>query len=73
MKLVVVSRTAFAGYELPERGTIVLGRSGKSDLRIDDPSITRMHAKLHLVGGERERERGRGARPIRASTSTDRL
>jgi transcriptional regulator with PAS, ATPase and Fis domain len=53
MKLVVVSRTAFAGYELPERGTIVLGRSGKSDLRIDDPSITRMHAKLHLASGDR--------------------
>jgi two-component system response regulator AtoC len=49
----VVSQAAFAGYELPERGTIVLGRSEKSDLRIDDPSITRKHARLHLVGGER--------------------
>ena len=53
MKLVVVSQAAFAGYELPARGTIVLGRSEKSDLRIDDPSITRRHAKLHLAGGER--------------------
>jgi two-component system response regulator AtoC len=48
LKLVVVTPTAFSGYALPGRGTIVLGRSEKSDLRIDDPSITRMHAKLHL-------------------------
>jgi transcriptional regulator with PAS, ATPase and Fis domain len=48
LKLVVVSRAAFASYALPARGTLVLGRSEKSDLRIDDPSITRRHAKLHL-------------------------
>jgi transcriptional regulator with PAS, ATPase and Fis domain len=48
LKLVVVSQAAFAGYALPAHGTIVLGRSDKSDLRIDDPSITRKHAKLHL-------------------------
>jgi transcriptional regulator with PAS, ATPase and Fis domain len=51
LKLVVVSQAAFAGYALPSRGSIVLGRSEKSDLRIDDPSITRRHARLHL--GER--------------------
>jgi transcriptional regulator with PAS, ATPase and Fis domain len=51
LKLVVVSQAAFTGYALPSRGTIVLGRSEKSDLRIDDPSITRRHARLHL--GER--------------------
>ncbi len=51
LKLVVVSQAAFAGYALPARGAIVLGRSEKSDVRIDDPSITRKHAKLHL--GER--------------------
>jgi transcriptional regulator with PAS, ATPase and Fis domain len=48
LKLVVVSQAAFTGYALPARGTIVLGRSEKSDLRIDDPSITRRHARLHL-------------------------
>jgi two-component system response regulator AtoC len=48
LKLVVVTQAAFSGYALPARGAIVLGRSEKSDLRIDDPSITRMHAKLHL-------------------------
>jgi len=51
LKLVVVSQAAFTGYALPSRGSIVLGRSEKSDLRIDDPSITRRHARLHL--GER--------------------
>src|SRR5271156_6861354 len=53
LKLVVVSQAAFAAYELRARGTIVLGRSEKSDLRIDDSSITRRHAKLHLAGSER--------------------
>jgi two-component system, NtrC family, response regulator AtoC len=48
LKLVVVSQAAFTGYALPSRGSIVLGRSEKSDLRIDDPSITRRHARLHL-------------------------
>jgi two-component system response regulator AtoC len=51
LKLVVVSQAAFASYALPARGSIVLGRSEKSDLKIDDPSITRQHARLHL--GER--------------------
>ncbi len=48
LKLVVVSQAAFASYALPSRGTIVLGRSEKSDLKIDDPSITRQHARLHV-------------------------
>lgn len=56
LKLVVVSQAAFAGYELPERGTIVLGRSERSDLRIDDPSITRRHARLYLAGDKIEVE-----------------
>jgi len=48
MKLVVVSQAAFTGYALPTHGSIVLGRSGSSDLKIDDASITRKHARLHL-------------------------
>ncbi len=48
LKLVVVSQAAFAGYALPARGSIVLGRSESSDVRIDDASITRKHARLHL-------------------------
>ncbi|HEY1695652.1 MAG TPA: sigma 54-interacting transcriptional regulator [Polyangiaceae bacterium] len=48
LKLVVVSQGGFVGYALPSRGTVVLGRSEKSDLKIDDPSITRRHAVLHL-------------------------
>jgi DNA-binding NtrC family response regulator len=48
LKLVVVSQSAFAGYALPASGSVVLGRSERADLRIDDPSITRRHAALHL-------------------------
>src|SRR5262245_57960911 len=48
LKLVVVSNEAFASYELPEQGEFVLGRSQQCDLKIDDPSVTRRHARLHL-------------------------
>src|SRR5215471_5077122 len=47
-KLVVVSKTAFASYELPTHGAVVLGRSQQCDIKIDDPSVTRRHARLQL-------------------------
>src|SRR5262245_9466346 len=66
--LIVLGRTAFARYELPDHGEVVIGRSASSDLAIDDPSITRRHARLHIgraleiedlgsVNGTRVRER----------------
>ncbi len=33
-------------------GEITLGRSSRADVRIDDDSISRFHAKLHLTGHE---------------------
>jgi two-component system response regulator AtoC len=51
MRIVVLSADAFASYELPAEGEVVIGRSETSDLRIDDPSITRRHAVLRV--GER--------------------
>ncbi len=48
MRLVVVSDAVFASYELPVEGKVTLGRSDKSDVRIDDPSITRRHAVLRI-------------------------
>ena len=48
LELIVLSKATFATYELPAHGVVVLGRSERSDLRIDDPSVTRRHARLHL-------------------------
>ena len=48
LRLVIVSASAFASYELPIRGDVTIGRSEKSDLRIDDATITRRHAILRV-------------------------
>ena len=48
LRLVIVSASAFASYELPRHGEVVIGRSEKSDLRIDDVTITRRHAALRV-------------------------
>ncbi|MDB4944613.1 MAG: uncharacterized protein JWP97_4147 [Labilithrix sp.] len=54
-QLVVVSKTTFASFDLPASGAVMLGRSEQCDLRIDDASVTRSHALLH-VGRELEIE-----------------
>ena len=35
-------------YPLPRSGTLVIGRGKTSDVRIDDASISRQHAALHV-------------------------
>ncbi len=46
--LVVVGDGVFATAALPAQGTAVIGRAADSDVRIDDISISRNHAVLHL-------------------------
>ena len=48
MRLVVVCQAGLASYELPAQGTVVLGRSESSDVRVDDPSVGRRHAVLRV-------------------------
>jgi DNA-binding NtrC family response regulator len=71
-----VSPTCFAHYELPDRGDVVLGRSESCDLTIDDPSVSRRHAVLHvdadvdledLGSANGTRVRGRPVDPSRAA------
>ncbi|WP_394831880.1 sigma 54-interacting transcriptional regulator [Pendulispora rubella] len=50
-RLVVVGQAMFTGYVLPESGSLSVGRSEKSDVRIEDESISRKHARLHLGTG----------------------
>jgi DNA-binding NtrC family response regulator len=46
--LLVMSAEAFASFPLPRSGTIVVGRSTKCDVQVDDPLASRQHARLHL-------------------------
>ncbi|MBI2895594.1 MAG: sigma 54-interacting transcriptional regulator [Deltaproteobacteria bacterium] len=49
--LLVTGPQIFAVYDLPERGTIRIGRGETADVRIDDPLISREHAALHVADG----------------------
>ena len=46
LSLRVVGDGVFATYPLPAQGEVVLGRSEKVDVIIEDPSISRRHARL---------------------------
>jgi transcriptional regulator with GAF, ATPase, and Fis domain len=46
--LVIVGDGVFATAALPAQGVAVIGRAADSDVRIDDISISRNHAVLHL-------------------------
>ena len=47
-RLVVVTESTTLTLPIPERGRITLGRSREADVTIDDPSISRIHAALHI-------------------------
>ena len=49
--LVVVGGGAVAARDLPEQGRLVIGRAVESDVRVDDPAVSRTHATI-VVGGE---------------------
>lgn len=66
-----------ASFPLPDQGRVTIGRSRDNDIRIDDPSISRLHAVLHIGEDIRVEDRGsangtrlRDARLI-YGTSTD--
>jgi two-component system response regulator AtoC len=51
LTLLVVGDGAVSTHELPGAGTVVLGRAPTCDVVIDDPSVSRVHAVLHLGAG----------------------
>ena len=48
LRLLVVGEGVYATYPLPETGDLIIGRSNKADICIDDPAISRRHAVLHV-------------------------
>jgi two-component system, NtrC family, response regulator AtoC len=48
LNLLVVGEGTSTSHPLPESGEVTLGRGDNADIRIDDPSISRRHAKLHI-------------------------
>jgi transcriptional regulator with PAS, ATPase and Fis domain len=47
-QLVVFSGEEVRIFELPAEGTITIGRAEGNDVRLDDPSVSRHHAVLHV-------------------------
>jgi DNA-binding NtrC family response regulator len=48
LELLVIIASKLATYPLPSSGSVSIGRSGENDIRIDDPSVSRRHALLHV-------------------------
>ena len=46
--LLVLRGARFDAHPLPRSGDVVVGRAADSDITIDDPSISRNHAVVHL-------------------------
>jgi two-component system, NtrC family, response regulator AtoC len=48
--LVGVGETGLGAYTLPHKERVTIGRSGDTDVPINEPSISREHAAIHFVG-----------------------
>jgi DNA-binding NtrC family response regulator/pSer/pThr/pTyr-binding forkhead associated (FHA) protein len=48
LQLVVMAESGSRRIDLPKSGTVTIGRGEGVDIRIDDASISRVHAALHL-------------------------
>jgi predicted ATP-dependent protease len=50
LQLVVMAESGTHSVQLPPVGAITIGRGQTADVRIDDPSISRSHAVIHVGG-----------------------
>jgi two-component system, NtrC family, response regulator AtoC len=53
--VVVIADHILRSHALPESGAVVIGRSERADIQLDDPSLSRRHAVLH-IGAQLELE-----------------
>jgi len=49
--LLVVGSDSYSTYNLPQDGSVTIGRGETNQVRIDDPLASRNHARLHMGGG----------------------
>jgi two-component system, NtrC family, response regulator AtoC len=73
-ELVVFERRQRRVFRLPEQGLVTIGRGADCDVRLDDSSVSRKHARLHLPSLEVEDLESRNGtflqdRPAYAATS----
>ena len=50
-QLVVVEGELVTAHDLPEEGTILVGRGDEAAIRLVDPSASARHARVHVQGG----------------------
>jgi two-component system response regulator AtoC len=48
LHVLVISPEIFTALPLPDQGSLVVGRSPKSDVLVEDPLASRQHARLHV-------------------------
>ncbi len=48
LRLLVAGEGVYAMHALPDRGDVLIGRSERADVCIDDPLISRRHVVLHI-------------------------
>ncbi len=51
LKITVFAAGVTSAHDLPAEGAVTLGRSNECDVWVDDPSVSRRHATLHVAGG----------------------
>jgi DNA-binding NtrC family response regulator len=51
LQLVSVEGDAVTAHDLPERGTVTVGRGADVDLQLADPGASARHCRLHVEGG----------------------
>ena len=49
--LLVVGSDAYSTYNLPQDGSVTIGRGETNQVRVDDPLASRNHARLHVDAG----------------------
>jgi two-component system, NtrC family, response regulator AtoC len=57
-RLLVGTGQTVTTHLLPGEGVMVVGRALDADVRVEDPSVSRMHARLHLSGTLRVEDLG---------------
>jgi two-component system response regulator AtoC len=50
--LLMMSPDVFVSQRLPAAGTVIVGRSHRCDVHVEDPMASREHARLHISGDQ---------------------